>query len=420
LKILNISGYDTVGALANGYFLHKEYLKRGHESSMAVYTRRSLDKEVRRISGPVFRWINERAAWLEERLSLHSMIVPGALPLYFTSMYRNADIIHIHLPHVARFFSILNLPVMSRNPARPVVLSFHDMFMMTGACHYSLDCENWLTGCRSCPDICRTYILTKDRMEFMWKVKKWAMDRSSLAIVVGSDWQLDLARRSPILSRFPCVKIPYALDTSIFHPMDQEFCRLRLGIPRDADVISFRSVPYRKNFKGHDYIVRALREYQPKRETYLLTFEAVGGLEEFDGKYRIVDVGWTLNQRLVAMALAASDIFLMPSIAEGFGLMAIESMAVETPVIVFEGTALPETVRAPKGGLAIPQDHMALADAVKTLLGNDELRKTMGRFGADTVRRENNEALYTQRYLELYESLLEKAGRKNPAERIQD
>ena len=41
----------------------------------------------------------------------------------------------------------------------------------------------------------------------------------------------------------------------------------------------------------------------------------------------------------------------MPSVAEAFGMMAVESMACGKPVIVFDGTSLPEVTRAPDIGL---------------------------------------------------------------------
>ncbi|MDH5637192.1 MAG: glycosyltransferase, partial [Nitrospinota bacterium] len=338
--------------------------------------------------------------------SIYSVLTPALLPLYFRSIYRKADIVHIHLPHVRQFFSVYNFPLLSLNRKRPVVLSFHDMFWITGACHYSLDCDKWKTGCETCPDPSRTFPLSKDRAAFMWRAKMRAMNHSNMTIIVGSEWQLEILKKSPILSRFQYEMIPYATETSIFRPMDKELCRLRFGIPKEADVISFRSVPHRRNFKGHDHIVDALLKYKPKKETYLLTFEWLGGLEVLKDKYKIVDIGWTTCEEMVAEGLNAADLFLMPSTAEGFGLMAIESLACGTPVIVFEGTALPQTIRAPKGGLAVPQNHEALAEAIKTLLEDNALRRKMGEYGIELAREEHNANDYIQRHLDLYDRLI--------------
>ena len=107
------------------------------------------------------------------------------------------------------------------------------------------------------------------------------------------------------------------------------------------------------------------------------------------------------------MALGAADIFLMPSTAEAFGLMAVEAMACGTPVIVFEGTALPKTIHAPLGGLAVPPDADALAGAIKELLTNTSLRQTMADFGGKIVRRDHTLDLYVSRHLDFYQELIQ-------------
>ena len=110
-----------------------------------------------------------------------------------------------------------------------------------------------------------------------------------------------------------------------------------------------------------------------------------------------------------AVALSAADVFLMPSIQEAFGLMAVEAMACGTPVIVFEGTALPSVIRAPHGGLAVPaRDSVALAGAIKRLLDDDDLRSELGGQARQIAEREYAFPLYIQRHLSLYEEVIER------------
>jgi glycosyltransferase involved in cell wall biosynthesis len=232
-------------------------------------------------------------------------------------------------------------------------------------------------------------------------------DRSNLDIVVGSPWQLERVKASPMLSRFPIHYIPYGVDTRVYKPGRREITRAKFGIPPDADVIAFRSVPIGNNFKGTEYIETALMGYSPRKSTYLLTFEGVGGLEELRRKYTIVEMGWLNESREIADALGMADIFLMPSVAEAFGLMAVEAMACGVPVVVFEGTALSKTIDAPRSGIAVTyKDSRALCKAIENVMYNPEYRAELIGNALRHVAENHAFEAYASGYLSLYQKLV--------------
>ena len=100
-----------------------------------------------------------------------------------------------------------------------------------------------------------------------------------------------------------------------------------------------------------------------------------------------------------------ADLFVMPSTEESFGMMAVEAMACGLPVIVFEGTALPDTVDAPNIGVATKRDHKKLALAIENIVKNPDEAKMRGRKGIDFVRENYNIADYYSNMLNLYESV---------------
>jgi len=91
------------------------------------------------------------------------------------------------------------------------------------------------------------------------------------------------------------------------------------------------------------------------------------------------EVRFTGKQLDIDTVLACSDVFLLPSATESFGLAALEAMAHRVPVIASRVGGLPEVVRHGVDGYLEPLgDVEAMArDAVK-LLTDCELRKTMG------------------------------------------
>lgn len=107
----------------------------------------------------------------------------------------------------------------------------------------------------------------------------------------------------------------------------------------------------------------------------------------------------------------AADVFLMPSLEETFGMMAIEALACGTPTVVFEGTSLPEVVDAPRCGISVPRENVeALAAAITAVMGNAGLRQSLIANGLDLVAREYTQSQYVSRHILLYRQLLEKSA----------
>ena len=404
LKVVQVSAMDIVGIQVNGFLMHKWMQEQGHDSRMLVYSRMSGDPQVREIGSPLKRTLNPLFVKAEAKFDSVAMLPILSHRLDNDPWVRDADIVNLQLIHAAPFFSLLDLPRLTRK--RRVVLSVHDMFLFSGHCIYSMDCDRWKIGCGQCPDLGLPFQMSKDTTARNWKLKRWAFDRSELDIVVGSPWQEERVSQSPILNRFRRHMIPYGVDTRVFKPTDKKEARRRLGLPEDAHVIAFRSTPGYRNFKGTSYIHEALSLFQPRRPTVLVTFDTIGGLDDLREKYQFHELGWVIDGEKIAPGLQAADIFVMPSIAEAFGLMAIESMACGTPPIVFDGTALPDTIGGSDCGVIVPQgDSNALAQAIGDCLDNPGLLDRYRQNGLRHVAAKHSFEDYARRYLELYQEL---------------
>ena len=76
------------------------------------------------------------------------------------------------------------------------------------------------------------------------------------------------------------------------------------------------------------------------------------------------------------------DIFVAPSLYESFGLIFVEAWQFAKPVIGTWAGGIPEVVRDKVDGLLVqPGDGKELADAIRTLVADPELRKTLGAEG---------------------------------------
>ena len=75
-----------------------------------------------------------------------------------------------------------------------------------------------------------------------------------------------------------------------------------------------------------------------------------------------------------------SDCFVFPSLHEGFGMVLIEAMSHGLPVIAFDNSAIPYTVKNNENGLLVEDKSVEkFAEAIKKILENEELRIELGK-----------------------------------------
>lgn len=128
------------------------------------------------------------------------------------------------------------------------------------------------------------------------------------------------------------------------------------------------------------------------------TIKQVGLLKE------VILPGYVHDDDLPAL-YSASDLFVYPSLYEGFGLPPLEAMACGTPVVTSNTSSLPEVV----GDAAImvdPNDLNSLADAMYKLLTDEDLAQDMVKKGLRQARFFSwNEA--ARKTLKVYEDVMQ-------------
>ena len=78
-----------------------------------------------------------------------------------------------------------------------------------------------------------------------------------------------------------------------------------------------------------------------------------------------------------------ADVFCLPTIQEGFGIVFLEAMAAGKPIVATRAAAVPEVVR--HGLLVEPDNDDALADAIEKLYGDSKLRTSLAEHGRRDV-----------------------------------
>ncbi len=135
--------------------------------------------------------------------------------------------------------------------------------------------------------------------------------------------------------------------------------------------------------------------------------------EQLNVKNDVVFVGKQAN---IADYLGVSDVFLLPSELESFGLAALEAQACELPVIATRIGGIPEVVNDGETGfLSDVGDTEKMTLDTLTLLRDDEMRRAFGARGRElAVERYSTDKIIPQ-YISFYEKIVNKASAASAA-----
>ncbi|GMT42261.1 MAG: hypothetical protein IEMM0002_0672 [bacterium] len=149
--------------------------------------------------------------------------------------------------------------------------------------------------------------------------------------------------------------------------------------------------------KGVDLLLKAWKEVLCQCPDAILRIVGDGleknRLKKISNKLRlgksVVWEGAVLDQNILARHFANCDVFCLPSLHETFGLVFIEAMAAQKPVVAFNATAVPEVVRNGRDGFLLePGDYHGVAEKIVFLFNNPDLRMKMGMEGRQRVKRD--------------------------------
>jgi glycosyltransferase involved in cell wall biosynthesis len=379
MRILHIykDYFPVLGGIENHLrVLAEAGVARGHDVSVLVT---SLDRRTRleTMNGvkliKTARWINVAST-------------PISPAMFWTARQidRTFDLVHLHFPYplgeMAHLFS---------GSRAKTVMTYHS-------------------------DIVRQKMLRIAYRPFLWRILRRA-DR----IIATSGRYLET---SPYISRFKdkSVIIPLGTDVSHFLNLDPaRIARLRQRLINqttsptvDALPSLLLSVGRLRYYKGLDTLIQALPSIPQARY-------AIVGVGPMEHDWRQLAAMSGVGDRVVFAGeipddelpyyYAACDVFVLPANAraEAFGTVIVEALAAGKPVISTEvGTGTSWVNVDGHTGLVVPpHDPAALANAINTLLANDDQRRAMGEAARARAQAEFTVERMIARVYDLYESL---------------
>jgi glycosyltransferase involved in cell wall biosynthesis len=187
--------------------------------------------------------------------------------------------------------------------------------------------------------------------------------------------------------------------------------RKELGLNLNGKIIGIvaRLVPV----KNHKVLIEAMRIVCSKMNTCLLVVgdgELRGSLEELASqaglKKRILFLG---NRNDVDEILQDLDLFVLPSISEGFPISILEAMAAGVPIVANAVGGIPEALEQGRAGLLINcRDPQGLAQGIIDLLIDSSQASSFREAAMRRVTKDFSLGVMAGKYSDIYKELVEK------------
>lgn len=221
MKIVVLSHSDILGGAAIVSFrLMQEFRRLGHQVKMLVFNKQSDDPDVIQVGNNISRsfvFLAERLdIFLHNGLSRKELFKVSSgrygLNLANNSYVKEADAVMLNWINQG----LLSLSAIRRmgREGKKIIWTMHDMWCMTGICHYAHECERYMQFCGECPFLKSKHL--NDMSHRVWLRKKSLYDTTKIRFVSISSWQRQNALQSSLMAERDITRIPNAFPVDSF------------------------------------------------------------------------------------------------------------------------------------------------------------------------------------------------------------
>jgi len=216
-----------------------------------------------------------------------------------------------------------------------------------------------------------------------WRFKnifsKIILNNASAVVVLSED----MKKKIQIFYPKNIFVISNGIDLVRFNGLRKEIIRRKLNIASDEKIILF--VGTLKFIKGISYLIEAMGAIKEKEEKVKLILVGEGPerkrlenlTKELNLEKEINFIGGVENNKIPEY-MSVSDIFILSSLSESFGIVNLEAMASGLPIVATKVGGIPEIVKDGENGFLVePGDSKQIAEKILYLLSNDDIRKSI-------------------------------------------
>ena len=312
------------------------------------------------------------------------------------------DIVHFHNMH-GNYFGPKDIEVISK-VCPNIVITMHDMWMITGCCPHGMQCEEWKysKNCQNCHG--NEWLkkgVKKAHSYLICKSKSYS--NKNIQFVSPSQWLVACCSKSYL--KYETIHlIPNGVNTSIYHPLNKSELRKKYGVAQNKHVIMFAANNINHPYKGFKYLCEALDRIKDKENYCLLS---VGNdLKEIEKmEYDFFLPGYVRDEKVMNEMYALADVYISVSVADTFPLVILESMAAGTPVIAFNTGGIPEIVNDEVGWIVEQRDVNSLVSMIEKVFTDDVEYANKQKKCRGYIMNYLSEEIMLEKYADLYHEI---------------
>jgi glycosyltransferase involved in cell wall biosynthesis len=196
------------------------------------------------------------------------------------------------------------------------------------------------------------------------------------------------------------------------HSVHKIAVRQELGLGADVQIAA--TVGTLRTAKGHKFLIDAAQIVTEQCPKLHFLFIGDGSLRaELQAKVRSLNLSDNIhflgNRSDVAALLAASDLFVLPSLWEGLPIALLEAMAAAKPIVATAVSGTKQVMIPNETGLLVPPgDAPKLAEAICDLVADPARAQAMGRAARQRVAKRFSAQKQADEHMALYRRLLNK------------
>lgn len=403
MKIIHLNQSDKEGgASIASYRLHKSLLKHAVKSEFWVDKKISNDATVKIKLNFFERYARRMSNWCSKQIvkaigikqkSYFNLGIFGSSWIHYLNN-SDADIVHLHWLGN----EILSLRQIHKIN-KPCLVTLHDEWILGYGFHiYSHQAY-----------FKKETLIYKLITNYLRKIREKYHDKN-LYLIAPSKFMSNLIKNNHLYKKNKYKTIGHSISQDNWIPVSREIAKREIGVPIKNYSILFSSFggekDLNKGFKDFSYAVKEFQNINPNIDISLIFVGDFNDSSIKDIGIPSISMGILKNKHDLINTYCASDVVLVPSKYESFGLVAQEACILGIPVVAYENSGIADFIFHKENGyLAKNFDHGDLANGLNFWYKNnskkliDQNRNILMKYSEERI---------VQEYINVYKELLSK------------